>query len=183
MDSASHLLRQARRAAGVGQQELADRAGTSRPTVSAYEHGRKVPSVDTMQRLLSELGCQLSVEPSVVWSQYPAGGGRSAWVASTLWRLPVSAALATVTLPLHLDWSAPGRSHELSDRRQRALLYEIALREAEPAELLAYVDGVLLADLWADLAVPRAVRQAWDPFVTAAFSASSAAASAVMTLP
>jgi transcriptional regulator with XRE-family HTH domain len=178
MGSAGDLLREARLAVGISQKDLAERAGTSRPTLSAYEHGRKVPSVDTLQRLLSELGYLLSVEQSVVWTQYPTGRGRSAWVASTLWRLPVSAALATVALPLYLDRSVPGRSHDLRDRRQRARLYEIALREAEPVELLAYVDGVLLVDLWADLVVPRAVRQAWDPVVAAAFSVSGATATA-----
>lgn len=178
MRSASLLLREARLAAGVSQQDLADRAGTSRPTLSAYEHGRKVPSVDTFQRLMAGLGWQLGVEPTVTWSAYPTAGGRFGWVASTLWRLPVSAALATVVLPLHLNWSVPGRSYDLRERRQRARLYEIALREGDPQELLSYVDGALLVDLWADLVVPRAVRQAWSPVVAVASSVSSVAATA-----
>ena len=42
--------------AGLTQEELAHRAGTSRPTLSAYEHGRKSPTVATFARLLAEAG-------------------------------------------------------------------------------------------------------------------------------
>jgi transcriptional regulator with XRE-family HTH domain len=38
------LLVQVRHAAGLSQEELAARAGTSRPTLSAYEHGWCSPS-------------------------------------------------------------------------------------------------------------------------------------------
>jgi DNA-binding XRE family transcriptional regulator len=41
------LLAQARHAAGLSQGELARRAHTSRPTLSAYEHGRKSPTPAT----------------------------------------------------------------------------------------------------------------------------------------
>ena len=41
------LIRAARRRAGLTQAELARRAGTSQPVVSAYEHGRRDPSVGT----------------------------------------------------------------------------------------------------------------------------------------
>jgi hypothetical protein len=37
-------------------------------------------------------------------------------------------------------------------------LYEIVLQEGTPADILAYVDGALLVDLWEDLVLPRAVR-------------------------
>ncbi|TQC38385.1 XRE family transcriptional regulator, partial [Rhodococcus sp. WS4] len=47
------LLERVRRAAGLSQDELARRAHTSRPTLSAYENGRKSPSLDTTQRLLT----------------------------------------------------------------------------------------------------------------------------------
>jgi transcriptional regulator with XRE-family HTH domain len=59
---AARLLSQARRRAGITQRELADRAGTSQATVSAYESGRKVPSVDTLGRLLATMGARLAVE-------------------------------------------------------------------------------------------------------------------------
>ena len=64
---AARALREARRRAGVSQAALARRAGTSQATISAYESGRKQPSVETLSRLLAALGCRLAVE---------AGGAR-----------------------------------------------------------------------------------------------------------
>ena len=56
-------LRGARVAAGLSQAELAERAGTSQATVSAYESGAKQPSVATLSRLLAAAGSQLTVAP------------------------------------------------------------------------------------------------------------------------
>ena len=76
-------------------------------------------------------------------------------------------ALATVKLPLHLNWSAaPGRVFDLRSRADRARLYEIVLQEGTPADILAYVDGALLVDLWDDLVLPRTVRSAWAPLIS-----------------
>jgi transcriptional regulator with XRE-family HTH domain len=56
-------LSSARRRAGLTQRELAAIAGTSQATVSAYEAGRKQPSVGTARRLLRAAGADLAVEP------------------------------------------------------------------------------------------------------------------------
>ncbi|MBS1869238.1 MAG: helix-turn-helix transcriptional regulator [Actinobacteria bacterium] len=61
---ASALLRNARARAGLTQAELARRAGTSQATVSAYEHGRKTPSVETLGRLLAAAGARLTAVPA-----------------------------------------------------------------------------------------------------------------------
>ena len=45
MMNATALLEQVRASSGETQEDLARRAGTSRPTLSAYEHGRKSPTV------------------------------------------------------------------------------------------------------------------------------------------
>ena len=63
MDAAS-AIRAARRRAGLTQGALAARAGTSQATVSAYESGRKQPSVATLDRLLAAAGSRLPVEPA-----------------------------------------------------------------------------------------------------------------------
>lgn len=60
----AHALRGARRRAGLTQAALAARAGTSQATVSAYESGRKKPSVSTLSRLLAAAGARLAVEPA-----------------------------------------------------------------------------------------------------------------------
>jgi hypothetical protein len=61
---ASRALRGARRRAGLSQATVAARAGTSQATVSAYESGRKTPSVSTFSRLLAATGSRLAVEPT-----------------------------------------------------------------------------------------------------------------------
>jgi transcriptional regulator with XRE-family HTH domain len=165
---AADLLVRSRLAAGLTQDELARRAGTSRETVSAYEHGRKSPTMATAARLLAECGAELDAVPRIEFMSRPVGHGRTAMVPTRLSRLPVAAALATVVLPLHLNWSAPGRAFRLADRAERARVYEMVIREGGPEDVLAYIDGVLLVDLWPDLVLPRLVRTAWDPVVTAA---------------
>lgn len=62
----SELLVQSRRRAGLTQAEVARRARTSQPVISAYEHGRRDPSVTTLRRLLRATGAQLELGASVV---------------------------------------------------------------------------------------------------------------------
>lgn len=47
----------------MSQAALAARTGTSQATISAYENGRKQPSVDTRDRLLAATGMELEVRP------------------------------------------------------------------------------------------------------------------------
>jgi transcriptional regulator with XRE-family HTH domain len=61
--NASRAIFEARMAAGLTQAALARRAGTSQATMSAYESGRKRPSVDTLSRILAAAGSRLVVEP------------------------------------------------------------------------------------------------------------------------
>jgi len=58
MDSADVLFN-ARSRAGMTQGELASRALTSQPVISAYEHGRREPSVTTLRRLIAATGADL----------------------------------------------------------------------------------------------------------------------------
>lgn len=152
----------ARSAAGMTQAALAEAAGTSRPTLSAYEHGRKSPALETAARILGKAGFDLQLTPRVAFVEVSTDRGRPIVVPTGLPRLPVEAALAIVNLPLHLNWSDAGRRYDLRDRRQRARVYEIVLREGTPADVVAYVDGVLLLDLWDELVLPAAVRAAWN---------------------
>lgn len=80
--------------------------------------------------------------------------------------LPLDRAFATVGLPLHLNWSDRGRHYDLRDRCQRARVYALVLREGGPEDVLAYVDGALLVDLWDELVLSVKVRAAWAGVVT-----------------
>jgi transcriptional regulator with XRE-family HTH domain len=161
----AELLERVRQEAGLSQEELATRAGTSRTTLSAYERGRKSPTLATVSRLLETAGYELTAERHVTFTEHPLRRGRPIFVADRLWRLPIDEAFAHVTLPLSVNWSIPGHVFRLSDRRQRARCYETVLREGMPAEILRFVDGALLVDAWPDLAIPREVREAWQPVI------------------
>jgi len=54
------MIRNARRAAGITQLELAGVAGTAQPAVAAYESGARTPSLTTLRRLLG--ACEYDVE-------------------------------------------------------------------------------------------------------------------------
>ncbi len=164
----AELLARVRRAAGLSQEELASRAGTSRTAVSAYEHGRKSPALDTVDRLVSAAGYELDAQPRVEFVAVPGARGRAVFVPTALPRLPIGQALATVELPLTLNWSQPGRVFRLAERGDRARVYELVLREGEPADVIRYIDGVLLVELWEELVLPRAVRAAWAPLIAQA---------------
>src|SRR5918995_165504 len=68
MNDAGSVLRAARKAAGLTQAELARRAGVTQSVISAYEAGRREPSVATLSRLVDAAGAtlQLHVEPHQV---------------------------------------------------------------------------------------------------------------------
>lgn len=166
----SNLLERARIEAGLSQDELAERAGTSRTTISAYEHGRKSPTLATATRLLSSAGYELTVEPRITFTELRLRQGRPVFVPDGLWRLSFRDAFASVTLPLGLNWSRPDAVFDLSDRRQRTRCYEIVLREGMPNDLRRYIDGALLIDAWSDLVLPRDVRAAWQRVITASMS-------------
>jgi DNA-binding XRE family transcriptional regulator len=132
----------ARRRAGLSQDERAARVGTSRPTLFSHKHGHRSPTLRTAARILVAAGYELAVEPRLTLGEHLTARGRTVVVPSHLPRLEPSRVLATVTLPLHLNWSEPGRSHDLRDLRQRARVYEIVVREGGEQDLLAYIVGV-----------------------------------------
>ncbi len=57
-----HLVRSARKAAGLSQLQLASRAGTSQPAIARYEAGLVSPDLDTLARLLHACGHRLVVD-------------------------------------------------------------------------------------------------------------------------
>lgn len=159
------LLERARRMAGLSRSELARRAGASRPTLAAYAAGTKSPNLATAERIVRAAGFELELAPHPDFREVAVGRGHAVYIPAFLPRLPVDRALRRVRLPLHLNWSEPDRGYDLSDRRQRARVYEIVLREGTAQDISDYVDGVLLVDLWPDLVVPAQLRRAWQPLI------------------
>jgi transcriptional regulator with XRE-family HTH domain len=163
MSRASVLISEARRRAALSQDELAERAGTSRTAVSAYEAGAKDPRSETVERLLDAAGYRLELAPAIVWSI--VGVGRKTFSCpSALPHLETSRALAPVELPHHLAWS--GRTaFVLADRHDRQRVYEIVLTGGLPGDIESLVDGVLLVDAWDDLYLRKDIRAAWQPLI------------------
>lgn len=68
------IIRTARRRASLTQTELARRSGTSQATVSAYEHGVKTPTPDTLARVLAAAGTRLVAVPASSAVRVPGAG-------------------------------------------------------------------------------------------------------------
>lgn len=73
---AGTTLRRARKRAGLSLRGLAARADTSHSTLAAYESARKVPSVETLDRIVRAAGYELASEltPSVGGADRAARG-------------------------------------------------------------------------------------------------------------
>ncbi len=99
MDTAG-TLRNARACARMTQQELASAAGTSQATISAYESGRKKPSVDTYERLLAASGARLRVELGRSRVRVPSRREHEASARKLAAVLELAAALPTRHAPL-----------------------------------------------------------------------------------
>ncbi|HEY2041862.1 MAG TPA: helix-turn-helix domain-containing protein [Jatrophihabitans sp.] len=61
-ESAGSVLREARRRAGLTQAELAARAGITQSVISAYESGRRQPSLPVMHSLIDAADLELSID-------------------------------------------------------------------------------------------------------------------------
>ncbi|WP_052422374.1 helix-turn-helix domain-containing protein [Nonomuraea candida] len=151
------LFRQARHAACLNQKALARVSGTSRTTLSAYEHGRKSPTLETAGRILDAAGFRLVLEAKVHCIAHETNDGRPFHVPSRLRRLPVAAALGMAQVA--------GRIYDLADRDERRAAYTALICEGGPDALLAHVDGVLLIDLWDELVLPMEIRSVWESLV------------------
>ncbi|MCX5342514.1 transcriptional regulator [Streptomyces atratus] len=69
----------------------------------------------------------------------------------------------TVSLPLHLAWSGL-TTFDLDQPRLRMSYYRIVLAEGQHDDLVRYLNGGLLIDLWPTLRtlISRDVREVWE---------------------
>lgn len=71
----SDLLKLVRRRHGLTQADLARLAGTSQPTISAYERGLRDPSYETLRRLVGAAGERLKLDAAIAESDLPPPSG------------------------------------------------------------------------------------------------------------
>ncbi len=165
----SGLISLARRGSGLTQRQLAQRARTSQATLSAYERGIKSPNLAVAERIIEAAGYRLDLVTQVHFEQRTARAARPFWVPDRLWRGKLPECFAKVYLddPARFEGI---RKFDLRRRPQRRRLYELLLRKGQPDELIDWIDGALLVDLWEALTIPAVIRKAWQPAVTVAGS-------------
>ena len=79
----------------------------------------------------------------------------------------VDKARGRVTLPRRVNWSRTDPTYDLSDRRQRARVYEQVLREGTADDIRYFIDVDDLIDVWDELVLPPAVSKVWIEWLAA----------------
>ncbi len=111
-------------------------------------------------------GCDLGLVTRVRFQDHFAGNVGTFYVPDRLWRVEVPLCFAKVAMP-DLIRQTPQGLWDLRDRTDRRRLYEMLLVLGTPEQILRWVDGALLVDIWRELEIPRPVRRAWQPVVRA----------------
>ncbi len=160
----SFLLVQARLEAGLTQVELAALAGTSQATLSAYERGLKSPSLRVAARILAAIDREFTLRTRVDWVEHHPEGIVAFWVPSRLWPVEPPICFATLYFP-DLIHSTEQSNWNLRTRDARRRAYELLIRRGLPQQMIRWLDGGFLIDLWDELDLPDPVREAWAPAV------------------
>lgn len=157
------VIEEARVASGLGQAELAALAGTSQPTLSAYERRKKVPGLAVAERLVNAAGWNIALQPRVSFTEHPAPPGfRFPFtVPDRLWRLEAPTCFRTIKFFDLIDDDNRKYWWDLSIRGERKLVYERLLTYGDEASLRLYLDAALLIDLWPEMDVPDPMRTHW----------------------
>lgn len=135
--------------------------------MSAYERGLKSPTLKVAARILEAAGYDLNLRRLIDWVEQEAPGVGRFWVPSTLWHVETPDCFAVLAFP-DLVGDGPMREWDMHDRAQRKGVYEQLLQGGSPEEMIRWIDGPLLVDVWDELHLPDAVREAWKwPLVIA----------------
>ena len=157
------VIEEARLASGLGQAELAALSGTSQPTLSAYERGKKTPGLAVAERIVNAAGWNIALQPRVSFTEHPTPPGfRFPFtVPDRLWRLEAPACFRTIKFFDLIDEENDKFWWDLSLRTDRRLVYERLLTLGSEPYLVLYLDGALLIDLWPEMDVPEPMRTHW----------------------
>lgn len=159
MDRA-YLLQGARQLRGLTQAQLAAMSGTSQAALSAYERGLKSPTLKVASRILEATGHDFALRVHIDWTQHHPRGIVPFWAPSILWRVELPDCFATLEIPDLIN-DGPMREWDMRDREQRKVVYEQLIRRGLPQQMIRWMDGALLVDVWDELHLPDPVREAW----------------------
>jgi len=81
-----------------------------------------------------------------------------------LWAVEPPMCFATIQMP-DLIHNTDKMHWGMRDRTERRGAYEQLIRRGMPQQMIRWIDGGLLVDLWDELDLPEPVRQAWEPAV------------------
>ncbi|MFD1506069.1 helix-turn-helix domain-containing protein [Georgenia yuyongxinii] len=158
------LLETARRARGLTQARLASLSSTSQATLSAYERGLKSPSMKVASRILAATDHELSLRTRVDWVEHHPKGIVAFWAPSILWSVEPPTCFATLHIP-DLIQDTGMRTWNMREREERRGVYEQLIRRGLPQQMIRWVDGGLLVDVWDELDLLGPVRDAWEPAI------------------
>jgi transcriptional regulator with XRE-family HTH domain len=163
------VIEEARLASGLGQAELAALSGTSQPTLSAYEHGKKTPGLAVAERIVNAAGWNIALQPRVTFTEHaaPPGFRFPFTVPDRLWRLEAPACFRTIKFFDLIDEDSDKFWWDLSIRVDRKLVYERLLTYGDEGSLRLYLDAALLIDLWPEMNVPEPMRTRWAAVIDA----------------
>ena len=166
------IIEIARKARGWTQRQLALAAGTSQPTLSAYERREKSPSLAVTERLIGEAGYSLKLDVTVDFTQVTFNGHDICWIPDRLWRVEPRLCFSKVTFPDGPVSRETGewvmRAWDLAVREERRRVYGYLLRAGLPLWIYRWVDGALLVDLWPELDLPSPLRKEWQQLINQA---------------
>lgn len=130
---------------------------------TGFDHVRQLRSSLVMKDCSGTARWRPYTEPIVARTRTERLGpaARPVVVPTSFGDSSVPKAAGEVELPFHIRWSGPGITYDLSDRADRARVYEQVLREGTERDISYYVDEEELRELFDELVLPPAVRQEW----------------------
>ena len=153
----SFLIERARRARGLSQAQVAVLAGTSQATLSAYERGMKSPSLKVVDRILAAMDHELTLRTRVDWVEHHPKGIVKFWAPSMLWAVEPPTCFATLRIPDEILKTGM-RTWNMRDRVERRGVYEQLIRRGLPQQMIRWIGGGLLIDMWDGRDLPAPVR-------------------------
>ncbi|CAN5317827.1 MAG: helix-turn-helix transcriptional regulator [Nocardioides sp.] len=158
-----NLLESARTVRGLTQGAAARLAGTSQPTLSAYERGVRSPTLAVAERILHALGYDLDLTPHITFRTEHDHEGRTFLVPNQLWRLDPRWCFRAVPARM----TGGPTSLYLENRDDRVAAYVWLILHGDETQLANHLDGALLIDAWRDIAghLPEPIREAWGDLV------------------